>query len=254
MKQTIRWDYSHATYSGRDEDGFPIVQADAYGDEGGASFSLEHPYGFYSRPHDPTPDGFCTLFVAKDGSTRFGLLGMDPRFIQDVPLPPKGSAMQYVAFQDGGAWKTAFMFLSGDDGTLQYYKPHGSSAISVTVGLDGAGEPTIELRQSDGSLVTLFDGKIVLKAPGGGVYIEVSDDGIVLRGPITAMGGLSPPGGMTLAKSDPLIEIINAMLGLINTKTPLPDPSGATATANAALAVQIASALALLPTSSTRGV
>lgn len=250
MKQTVRWDYSHVTFSGRDEDGFPIVQADAYGDEGGASFSLEHPYGFYSRPHDPTPEGFCTLLVAKDGSTRFGLLGMDPRFIPDVPLPPKGSSMQYVAYQDGDAWKTAFMFLSGDDGTLQYYKPHGDSAISLTVGLDGSGEPTIEFRHSDGALVTVFDGKILLKAPNGAVYVEVSNDGIVLRGPITAMGGISPPGGVPLARADSVVAAIGVIEGILGTLATTHPAREAITTALAG----IAALLAATPTTTTRGV
>ena len=204
MRDTgLEWDLSSVTYSDRDLDGYPIVQQEAYGGEGGAPLPLQHQYGSYSRPHDPAPgndgrEGWCTLWVAKDGSTHIGLLGYDPRFLGLIPLPPKGSSMNYAAFKDGEKWRASFAFISGDTGTYQYYLPVGDSALAVTYGTDANGHATIDLRHPDGSTITMFKGKTVLKCPNGKTYIQVSDDGIVLKGPITQMGGLSTPGGVSL--------------------------------------------------------
>lgn len=211
--QGLRWDVSAVTWSGRDEDGHPLVQENAYGGEGSAPFYCQHQYGTYARPHDPAPgnngvgDAWCTLLVASDGSTYIGQLGYDPRFIGLIPLPPKGSAMQYAGFHpadDPKNWKASFAFISGDDGTWQFYRPAKDggkdSVLAVTLGVDGGGENVIEFRHPDGSLISMFDGSIVLKCPNGTNYIQVSDDGIVLKGPITQMGGLSTPGGVTLTK------------------------------------------------------
>ncbi len=250
------WDISGVTFSDRDEDGHPIVQADAYGDTGGAPFYLQHQYGLYTRPHDPTESGMCTLLVAKDGSTRIGKLGYDPRFLDNIPLPPKGSSMQYAAFDDGGTWKAAFLYLDGDDGSLQYYRPTGDTAIAISVGLDGAGEPTISLRHSDGSFVELFDGKIVLKAPGGGVYVEVSDTGIVLKGAVTMTGGFSPPGGVPLSKAvenTSALTAISAALTALGAFAQNPTQGAAAVAPCAAATAAITLALTTLATTTTRG-
>jgi hypothetical protein len=256
----MQWDISHVTQSDRDDQGYPTVQADAYGDTGGAPFYLQHQYGFYSRPHDPEPDrGWCTLFVAKDGSTRHGFLGVDPRFIQSIPLPAKGSAQMYVGFNQTGSAedsKTAFLLLDGNDGTLQFYRPHGEDAAqSFTMGVDGDGEPTFEVRPHDGASLTYFDGKWVLKSPDGGTYVEVSNDGIVLRGNITAMGGMSPPGGVELAKAAPVAGAFSALASALDVVALSLTQSGQVdqaATVTAAVAA-LRAALPALPTETTRG-
>jgi hypothetical protein len=200
------------TWSGRDDDGHPLVQENVYGGKGSAPFFLQHQYGTYSRPHDPAPgnngiDAWCTLLVAQDGSTYIGQLGSDPRFIGLIPLPPKGSQMNYVGFPDPDdpkKWKASFAYMGGDDGSWHYFRPAKDkgkdSALAVRFGVDGAGENVIELRHPDGSLVSLFDGSIVLKSPNGKAYVQVSDDGIVLRGNITLAGGISHPGGVPLTR------------------------------------------------------
>jgi hypothetical protein len=185
----LKWDISRAVWSGRDDDGHPLVQEKAYGDDieagnGNAAFHLQHAYGSYSRPHDPAPgnnglDAWCTLLVAQDGSTYIGFLGYDPRFIGLIPLPPKGSQMNYAAFQENGRWRCSFDFISGDNGTKQFYLPIGDSSLSVTFGLT-QGKPVISFLHPDGSLVSMYEGEILLKSPSGENYIQVSDKGIVL--------------------------------------------------------------------------
>lgn len=211
-KRSLSW----ATYSGRDDDGHPEVQPRTNGDEGGTSIKLEHPYGCYSRPHDPEAGndgqyGYCTLFVERDGPTQFAHLGYDPRFIDLIPLPPKGSQMTYAAFKEDGKWKAAFDYMSGDDGTKCFYLPTKGSAMAVTFGKDRNGESTIEFRHPDGSLISMFKGSIVLKSPAGKSYIEVNDDGIVLRGKITLAGPSSPPGGVPATKHDAFVSAMRAL-------------------------------------------
>jgi hypothetical protein len=238
---STRRDFSHTTWSGFDEDGFLLVQADAYGNPangaGGSAFQLNHPYGFASRPHDPdapaddgSPPRWCTLMVEKDGSTRIGWLGYDPRFIQDLATLSKGGAAMYAGWKEGTDWRVTFATIDGKTGTFHFYRPTGDSALSCTFGVDGGGEPTIELRHSDGSIISMFDGSIVLKCPNGKNYIQVSDDGIVLKGPITQMGGLSTPGGVPLVKYPEFaqfatavnlaLDAINASLSEVSTAVP----------------------------------
>lgn len=234
----LDWDISTIQWSGRDDDGFPIAQFEGYGNDGGYPYPVHHQYGYYSRPHDPIENTACTVFFAKDGDERFGFLGVDPRFIQDVPLPSKGGNVRYVAFPDGDDYRIAWSDFSGDDGTWRLYIPTGdSSAISVVFGKDGAGNPTIEIVQDDGAAVILHGGSVVLRSPSGGNYVQVSDSGIVLKGPISQVGGLTTPGGIPLVKGP---EFLNWMRSVSQTlvsiagvvaknSTSLSDPASASA-------------------------
>lgn len=257
MKSTgFKWELSWATFSDRDEDGHPIVQPRTDGDAGSDAIPLQHAYGGYSRPHDPEAgndgqQGYCTLFVAKDGSTRFGFLGYDPRFIDLIPLPPKGSQMNYVAFKDAGEWKASFDFISGDDGTKQFYLPIGDSALSVTYGKDNNGEPVIELRHSDGSIISMFDGSIVLKSPSGGVYIEVNDDGIIQKGNVTNAGASSTPGGVPLVRYPEFASAMASITGLLASNVATMD--AAVPGSGTTLATNLAAAIAAALTTATKG-
>jgi hypothetical protein len=197
---STRRDFAYVTYSGVDQDGYLEVQAASYGDKGGAAFGLNHTYGFASRPHDPdVPDGndgpprWCTLMVEKDGSSRIGWLGYDPRFIQDLAVLSKGGSAQYAGWRDGSDWRVSFAIISGDDGTLQFYRPTGDAAISITAGVDGDGEPIVELAHSDGSIVSMFGGS----------------------SKITQMGGLSTPGGVSLVKNTEFQAFATSILSLL---------------------------------------
>jgi len=259
------WDISTATFSGRDEDGQPIVQAQGYGADGnaaGAPFWLQHQYGTMARPHDGDSErGFCTLFVWDDGSTRYGWLGIDPRFIADVPQLEKGSTAAYAAFPEGDDFKVAFQHLSGEDGTWSLYIPHGDSAVSIVFGRDGNGEPSIELVNSDGSSLTLFAGAVTLKSANGSNYIEVSNSGIVLKGNITQQGGFSAPGGVPLVRfpefSTAFIPQLTAALTTISSyfasrsAPPGPDTAAAAAAASA-LAPIITALTGVVPTLTTK--
>lgn len=249
------WDIAGATATERDDDGHPLVQMDAYRDVGGSPFTIQHPYGFFSRPRDPDDGGFCSLLVYKDGSTRLGWLGYDPRYLQQIPLLKKGGSCMYIAFPLGGEIASSFALLDGDDGTFQVRIPTEAGDHEMTIGVDGANRPTVSLRHANGAVVEIVD-SIVLKSQNGGVYVEVSDSGIVLKGPITMQGGVSPPGGVPLVSfpglsthSGAIQALLAALVATVEAQAALGD--AAAIAAAPALPPLLAAVLGTLPATQT---
>jgi hypothetical protein len=125
----------------------------------------------------------------------------------------------YAGWKEGTDWRVTFATIDGKTGTFHLYRPTKdgakSSAVAITAGIDANGKPLVEMRNADGSAVTLFGGSVLLRSPNGNNYIQVSDDGIVLKGPITQMGGLSTPGGVPLVKYAEFAEFANSVLTMI---------------------------------------
>lgn len=101
----IAWELGTVRGTTFDDDGFPMVQPDAYGDEPRVdAYELHHPFGFFSRPLDPEVDEDgqirvgCSLFRGTLGDEQFAWLAGDPRSTPILPNCGKGESIQYAAF------------------------------------------------------------------------------------------------------------------------------------------------------------
>ena len=186
-------------FSGLDEDGFPVAQVDANGEDSQvAPGELHHPFGFASRPVDPDldasgqlkPGGGCTLFYSVDGDGQHMWLGYDPRYLTLMPRLKKGGSMQYCSWGSFGIY-------DGDDGTFTQYVPVEKDASgtvtkahAITVGVDGNGDALISIVHADGMALVLHQKKTILKNAAGDAYLELSGSGAVLNGNTRLNGGL----------------------------------------------------------------
>jgi hypothetical protein len=229
MFEGLSWEISTVTTTSRDDDGFPRVQLDGNSERGGSQhFELQHAYGFYSRPRDPEVDAegipiagsCCTLLVDKDAEHWYGFLGIDPRYLQEIPiLAPGGASMYAVVLDDDGNVRAPFCTIDGDDGTYQLYIPlKNQQAHQITVGYDGDGEEFISIAHADGHAINMTnDGVVTIKNPAGDSYVSVGPEGIVLSGNVTVVGGLNTGG----AAAQPLVTqaglqiVVNAILAAI---------------------------------------
>lgn len=232
-------DLGIATFTGYDDDGFPLAQYDAHGEDPGVEpIELHHPFGFVSRPRDPDLDKegnpkegqACNLFFGAEGDTQHAWLGYDPRFIPNVPKLKKGGSAWYCA---AGSFST----FDGEDGTQTTYVPVGNSAHVVSIGVDGNGKAYIGIQHSSGLALTMLEHSITIKNESGNAYVEVNSSGIVLNGNIK-LNGATIAGVITsavpLVKSPTLLALLNTLAAMIDSKGPA--PSAAVAAVNAAAA------------------
>jgi hypothetical protein len=130
-----------------DADGFLGVQVDAYGEQqsGVRDYELHAPFGFLSRPLDPSTDaqaqpvatGACQVLYAMEGGRGHAWLSNDPRVIPLLPKLDKGGSIQYCAtlgsfakFSGTGAYQV--QVASGQTITLQTL-----GGVAVTIGPTG---------------------------------------------------------------------------------------------------------------------
>ena len=201
-----------------DENGHLLVQHDAYG-EGGVPGSMNaHQYGFLSRPHDPGNDGVgCTVDVVSDGSERFAWIKDDTRSTQWLPRCTKGGSAQY-----GGKLGSALTWreIDGDTGSIIDYVPVAwdsdgvcTDAHKLELGVDGDGKPIAQIIHSDGTALVMVDGVATLGAPGGSVFLQVSDSGWSIGGSGNVVGGLDvgQGGGTPVALYDGVSAALQAL-------------------------------------------
>lgn len=123
------WRFGLCVFSERNVDGFVNLQPDWFGegetdDGGGEALEAIHPYGFRSRPRDPTPapDGKgrlgAGLMYVFDGDEGFGFPTQDPRDATLLEDEGKGGAQVY-AVSDAGEVSRLFMLGSTGDITIQ---------------------------------------------------------------------------------------------------------------------------------------
>lgn len=197
------------------EAGFIGYQIDQYGDEQGVEAgTVVQPFGFLSRPLDPSDEGACEALYFYRGNELFVLPGQDARSIALVPVLKKGASVQHNAL--GGF---AHFENDGTNSTWTCYVPTAYSGTAatrahvVTVGVDGNGKETLNLVHASGmSIVMLKDGanesltlanssgtcSIILKGTG---EIVINGTKITIYGPtqVGGLGGLpvlvgAPPG------------------------------------------------------------
>jgi hypothetical protein len=242
-----------ATWSGHDDDGFPMIAYDSHGEPGNegkvAAFELQHTFGFVSRPRDPDvdesgrpiPGHGCSTFVGSDGDDTRGLLGYDPRYIPRTPQLTKGSSAQYSA-------TGAFLVLDGDqaNGTGTWYVPIPGTqkAHAISVGTDGNGKPYLGLVQSEGLAITMLEESIVIKNADGSSYIELNAGGIVLSGNVRTVGGFIAGTDAAL----PLVTLPGLTAVIAELKVQL---AAALASALGANPAALGAPLAALPASAT---
>lgn len=123
------WRFGLCVFSERNVDGFVNLQPDWFGegeldDGGGEALEAIHPYGFRSRPRDPTPapDGKgrlgAGLMYVFDGDEGFGFPTQDPRDATLLEDEGKGGAQVY-AVSDAGTVSRLFMLGTTGDITIQ---------------------------------------------------------------------------------------------------------------------------------------
>lgn len=192
--QGIVFELGACTLTEFDPDGVLTAQVDGLGAEPRTEpYELHHAFGFAARPEDPEtgPNGeaiegrACNLLVGRDGTEAHAWLAADPRFVENFPPLKKGSSAQYCA-------RKSFFLLDGEDGTATLYAeyPDGSTAHLCTIGVDGNGDPILELVHGEGMALTFIDGKGILKNAAGDAYVEVGASGIVLNGNVKITGTL----------------------------------------------------------------
>lgn len=207
----LSWEVTTVTSTTRDDDGFPQVQMDGASPRGGSVwFEMQHSYGFYSRPRNPAvgPDGVpvqgsaCSLFVATDGDQRYGWLGIDPRYLQSIPLVEPGGTSMYAVVEDedldedgNKKVRAPFITIDGDDGTLTIYIPLKSGkAHTIIAGYDAGGEEYVTIASSSGAAITLSEGSCTMKNGDGSCFVSCTPDGIVMKGEMIMQGAVTTGG------------------------------------------------------------
>lgn len=126
----VRFDY--------DEDGFPTVQRDAYGEESEhlASLELHHSWGFFGMPHhgerDPhgtvDPSKCTQLLVAWQNESGHAWPLGDPRITGKLPRVVDGGSVWYGGNKD----QPAYGYFAPKTGSLQIRVPYAFAGAAPT--------------------------------------------------------------------------------------------------------------------------
>jgi hypothetical protein len=255
------WDFGTVQLSDWDADGFLGIQIDPVAsdeDPGGMPLAeAHHPYGFFGRPRDPDADGRgCSVLTMRRGSReRYAFVKSDPRTLELIPNGTKGVSYQF-AFTDAG--ELSFHEIDGETGTHSIYVPDGDSAHFVQIGVDDNGASVLNLQHSEGMAVVMFEEKTILHSAGGGVFVEISDDGILCNGALKTYGGFEAggDGALPLVLHPAMATALTAFCNAINAIIPAtgsPDSGAAVATQLKAAATALAAALAGTASTLTKG-
>jgi hypothetical protein len=195
----MRSDFGAVTYSEWRDDGFLGLQIDALGDGGVPTMQASHPYGFLSRPHDPSSNGVaCSVERRQYGSEHFAWLADDPRSVAWLPRVTKGGSAQY----GGGLGRSlTWREIDGETGSVIDYVPvawgsngTATKAHKLEMGVDGAGDPVVQIVHADGMVISLFDGGVTIGDSSGACYVDLRGGSIALNGSTKVVGGLDVGG------------------------------------------------------------
>lgn len=221
----VTWDFRFCVLTERSEDGFVMLAADPYGEEGalaGATVPLESasPFGFLSVPRDPDTDGAgnvsaagaCGLLVLEHGGQDYAIPVQDPRYAAALPPVKKGGSMQYATLPE---LKVAFSLFDGDNGTYQVYVPVGDSGHTIALNAQSDAE-SITIQHAKGHAVTLDkDGNIQLRNEDNTVSITVTSSEVIINaGVVRIQGGVVMGGDAagTLLKATETLAWITGVL------------------------------------------
>lgn len=253
MPGYLAFDMGIAVLTTYDDDKFPSVQIDAYGEEeaGVDPYEIHSPHGLISRCHDPevdseaTPTLGCNVLYAMEAGKGHAWLQSDPRTIPLLPPILKGGTVVY-----GGTLKNpSFININGETNSQTFYIPYkivddvAEKAMTIDINVDTENEESISIIHGSGAAVMITEDNgevsVVLKNKNGDAYVEVNNEGIVLNGTVTVNGGLTaggPAGALPLVIGPPLVALLGQLISIVAGV-----PSG---TAASALAPQLATILA----------
>lgn len=226
--------FGTVTFSEWNAEGFLGIQHDADGDGGVAVCQVAHPYGFLSRPHDPGADGIgCTVDVRRLGSERFAWLGDDPRSVDWLPRCTKGGSATY-----GGPLGKALTWreIDGTTGSIVDYVPVAwdangvcTAAHKIEAGVDGNGEPIVQVVASDGACLVLFRGGATLADATGSGYVEAKGGAVNVSGALKATSGLDVggTGGVAVPLHPALQSAVEAFAAAVAAAPVTPQDGGA---------------------------
>lgn len=226
--------FGTVTFSEWDANGFLGVQHDADGDGGVATCQVAHPYGFVSRPHDPGDDGVgCTVDVRRLGSERFAWLGDDPRSVDWLPKCTKGGSATY-----GGPLGKALTWreIDGTTGSVVDYIPVAwdangvcTAAHKIEAGVDGNGEPIVQVIHSSGASLVMLDGGAMLSDSTGSCYLDLRGGVATVAGALKTVGGLDVggTGGVAVPLHPALQSAFTAFAAAVSAAPVVPQDGGA---------------------------
>lgn len=182
-------DVSVALVSEYDDEGVLTAQAGGFGpgDVGQSPFEVLQPYGDISRPLDSDENDGASAFVMREASDRTSVMLLsDVRMLDLAPQSSKGSKGFVNA-------RGAYVVADYDTETLTAYVPmdEATKAHLISVGKDTNGVPVVELVHADGQSLSMLDGHATLSGPGGGAYVSVGSDSVVINGDVRLVGGLA---------------------------------------------------------------
>jgi hypothetical protein len=192
------------------KDGALKVMPDLLGEEpSGAGFEPLQSLGLMARPEDPEDGkgaGCLHAFQADEG---FAMPTVDPRAIGRVPQGPKGSTTLYATAKD----QTSYVHLDGS-GYQQLLIKYGDKSLSITLDTTTDGAEHISIRHGEGHGVVLTGSKqILLTSANGKNYLELSDSGTVIQGPLKVIGAITggDAAGVPVALSTELTNVLVAL-------------------------------------------
>lgn len=246
----LTFDFGSVLVSGYDENGWPEVQYDGFGEDDGGALPCELPtwFGFRALPHPGTraPNGdvdserSCRVLLGRGNYDGHAWPLNDPRWSFKLPKEQPGGSMQY----GGKLGQPAFSLIDGESGSYQLYVPYAFSgegedavpakAMSIAVNVRNAGAESIEIIHGDGMAITVLAGgknAIVLKNKAGNAFLVIDDDGVTAVGPTKLYGGVEV--GLTtldskVALASPLLEYLTALETLLKAMAPRTVPTSAT--------------------------
>lgn len=243
----MKFDLGIATLSTYDEDGYPTVQIDAYGEENSGVAPYEHhsPHGLLTRCHDPETDDTgnptvgCAVLYGLEGGRGHAWLCSDPRIIPLLPPLRKGGLCAY----GGKKLNPSFYNIDGETGSQTFYVPYkivngtATKAMSIEINVDEEGEESISIVHGSGAALTIIESggetSVTIRNSKGDAYVEVNAQGVVVNGTLTVQGGISAGGAagvptLPLTLAPPLIAVLNQIIGVIGaTAAAIPAGGGA---------------------------
>lgn len=193
------------------KDGALLIAPDLFGeDPSGRGLDSVQPLGLYARPRDPVDGKGASCLHGFQGDLGFVMPSMDADTIGRVPQGPPGSTVLYSS----GEGITAYHYIDGKTGYHQLLVKYGNQSLSITLNTSVTGQESIDIRHGEGHGICLTaDKKTVLNSANGQNYIEVSDAGIVMQGPVKMIGGVSAGdvGGVPVALSTELASLLTAI-------------------------------------------